>query len=125
MEERRGPLQSAHRKTLEEDSPRVRHYSILEYARFRWFKAAVVLSLLAGAAYLWHDPPLKPYGGTWLGYTLGTVGAVLILWLLYFGVRKRLIGMMKSSSAWRRIRQARLPNKQLDSRSHLDDPDAG
>jgi len=67
----------------------VKHYSILEYARFRWFKAAVVLSLLAAAAYLWHDPPLKPYGGTWLGYTLGTIGALLILWLLWYGVRKR------------------------------------
>ena len=67
----------------------MRHKSILEYARFRWFKAALWLSILAGAAYLWHDPPLKPYGGTWLGYTLGTVGAVLILWLLWFGVRKR------------------------------------
>jgi hypothetical protein len=43
----------------------------------------------AAAAYLWHDPALKPYGGTWLGYTLGTVGALLIVWLLYFGVRKR------------------------------------
>jgi hypothetical protein len=67
----------------------VRHQSILEYARFRWFKSALWLSILAGAAYLWHDPPLKPYGGTWLGYTLGTVGALLILWLLWFGVRKR------------------------------------
>lgn len=68
---------------------RVRHQSILEYARFRWFKAALGLSSIAGAAYLWHEPPLKPYGGTWLGYALGTVGAVLILWLLWFGVRKR------------------------------------
>ena len=67
----------------------LRHHSILEYARFRWFKAAIAVSVAAGAAYLWHDPPLKPYGGTWLGYTLGTVGAVLILWLLYYGVRKR------------------------------------
>lgn len=67
----------------------MRHYSILEYARFRWFKAAIALSVLAAAGYLWHEPPLKPYGGTWLGYTLGTLGAVLILWLLWYGVRKR------------------------------------
>jgi hypothetical protein len=67
----------------------VRHYSILEYARFRWFKAAVAMAVAAAAAYLWHDPPLKPYGGTWLGYTLGSVGAALILWLLWYGVRKR------------------------------------
>ena len=67
----------------------MRHQSILEYARFRWFKSALGLSILAGAAYLWHDPPLKPYGGTWLGYALGTLGALLILWLMWFGVRKR------------------------------------
>jgi hypothetical protein len=67
----------------------VKHRSILEYAEFRWFKAAIALAILAAAAYLWHDPPLKPHGGTWLGYTLGTAGAALILWLLWYGVRKR------------------------------------
>jgi hypothetical protein len=67
----------------------VRHYSILEYARFRWFKIAGALSALAAAVYLWHDPPIEPYGGTWLGYTLGTIGTLLILWLLWYGVRKR------------------------------------
>jgi len=67
----------------------VRHQSILEYAGFRWFKGAIALSVLAAAAYLLHEPALKPYGGTWLGYTLGTIGAVLILWLLWYGVRKR------------------------------------
>ena len=67
----------------------VRHQSILEYAGFRWFKASLVLAAACAALYLWHDPPLKPYGGTWLGYTLGTVGAVLILWLTWYGVRKR------------------------------------
>jgi hypothetical protein len=86
---RAGRYNRRHRTRLENESPGVRHYSILEYARFRWFKAAVVLSLLAAAAYLWHNPPTKPYGGSWLGYTLGSVGAALILWLLYYGVRKR------------------------------------
>ncbi len=67
----------------------MRHQSILEYAGFRWFKAGLVLAAICAAVYLWHEPPLKPYGGTWLGYALGTLGAALILWLLYFGVRKR------------------------------------
>ena len=73
----------------QEEDGQVRHYSILEYARFRWLWAALLLSAACAVAYLWHDPPLKPYGGTWLGYTLGTVGALLILWLLWYGVRKR------------------------------------
>jgi hypothetical protein len=67
----------------------MRHYSILEYARFRWFKAALGLTAAASAVYLWHDPPSKPYGGTWLGYTLGTIAGLMVLWLLWYGVRKR------------------------------------
>jgi hypothetical protein len=78
----------------------VRHYSILEYARFRWFKAAVALSALAAMVYLWHEPPLKPYGGTWLGYTLGSIGAALILWLLWYGVRKRRYSATGAVQGW-------------------------
>ena len=43
---------------------------------------------LATGAYVWHELPtvyLKPYGGTWPGYSLGTVGAVLTVWLLLLG----------------------------------------
>jgi hypothetical protein len=47
------------------------HESILEYKRGRYLKFAVLLSAAAIAAYAWHEPR----GGTWLGYTLGTVGA--------------------------------------------------
>ncbi|HSN21939.1 MAG TPA: hypothetical protein VLS49_14755 [Usitatibacter sp.] len=67
----------------------MRHYSILEYANFRWLKYGLLLATIVSIAYLWHRPPVKPYGGTWLGYTLGTIGAILILWLLWYGVRKR------------------------------------
>lgn len=68
------------------------HQSILEYAQGRYLKLAVVLCVAAILAYAWHDPPatyLKPYGGTWLGYTLGTASAVLVVWLMLLGVRKR------------------------------------
>jgi hypothetical protein len=78
----------------------VRHYSILEYARFRWFKAAIALCAIAAFAYLWHEPPIKPYGGTWLGYTLGSIGAALILWLLWYGVRKRRYSATGTVQGW-------------------------
>jgi hypothetical protein len=63
--------------------------TVLTLDRMRYLKWASGLVVLCIAAYAWHDPAVKPGGGTWLGYTLGTIGALLILWLLYFGVRKR------------------------------------
>jgi len=71
------------------------HQSILEFRHGRYLKVALFLCAAAIAVYCWHHPPavyLKPYGGTWLGYTLGTIGAVLILWLMLLGVRKRRYG---------------------------------
>jgi hypothetical protein len=65
------------------------HDSILTYAKSRYLW--ISFALLGGsiAAYLWHDPGGPPNGGTWLGYTLGTIGALLIVWLMFFGIRKR------------------------------------
>lgn len=65
------------------------HQSFVTYRGGRWFWIATALSLLAIAAYGWHQVPEPPNGGTWLGYTLGTIGALLILWLIYLGRRKR------------------------------------
>ena len=68
------------------------YQSILAFKNGRYLKLGLVACAAAIAAYWWHEPPLvylKPYGGTALGYTLGTVGAVLILWLMLLGVRKR------------------------------------
>ena len=66
--------------------------SILEYRRGRYLKLALLLSAAVIGVYAWHEPPLvylKPYGGTWLGYALGVVAALLIAWLMLLGVRKR------------------------------------
>jgi hypothetical protein len=68
------------------------HQSILEFRGGRYLRLALLLCALAIGAYAWHQPPtvyLKPFGGTFLGYTLGIVGAVLILWLMLLGIRKR------------------------------------
>ncbi len=63
--------------------------SFLTVDRMKYLKWASGLVILSIFVYAVHSPPVKPGGGTWLGYTLGTVGAILILWLLVFGVRKR------------------------------------
>jgi hypothetical protein len=68
------------------------HASFLVYRRFRYLKATLLLSLASLAAYLVWEPPGGHNGGTWLGYTLGTIGALLIVWLMLFGVRKRRYG---------------------------------
>ena len=65
------------------------HVSVLAYARKRYLWLALALCLGSLVAYYWHRPLDVPNGGTWLGYTLGGIGAALTLLLLAFGVRKR------------------------------------
>jgi len=65
------------------------HDSILNYARSRYLWVALALTTASIGAYVAHDPGGPPNGGTWLGYTLGTIGALLIVWLMLFGIRKR------------------------------------
>ena len=65
------------------------HRSFLVFGNYFFLKLAVLVSAAGAAAYALHDPKPGPGGGTWLGYTLGTIAALLILWLTWFGVRKR------------------------------------
>jgi hypothetical protein len=65
------------------------HESFLRYRRYRWFKIATFLSLFFIVVYLFTDVSPRPNGGSWLGYVLGTIGALLIVWLSLLGVRKR------------------------------------
>ena len=62
------------------------HQSILVYRSFRYLKWAALLVLASIVAYVLHKPYAGvPNGGSWLGYTLGSVGALLILWLMFLG----------------------------------------
>lgn len=65
------------------------HEGFLRHRRFRWLKRAIALSLAAILAYALVDVQPRANGGSWLGYTLGTLGAGLIVWLALLGVRKR------------------------------------
>jgi hypothetical protein len=65
------------------------HESFLAHKRMRWLKIALAVSLVAILGYAFADVEPRPNGGTWYGYILGTIGALLILWLALLGVRKR------------------------------------
>ena len=79
------------------------HESFLVYRNFRHLKLAlglIVVSLVFYAWHPWHSSTEPPNGGTWLGYTLGTIGALLILWLTWFGVRKRKFSAPSKLQGW-------------------------
>ncbi|MET0497354.1 MAG: hypothetical protein ABW106_03665 [Steroidobacteraceae bacterium] len=66
------------------------HRSLLRFrgARYLWW--ALTLVVVAIVLYATQDRTLQPpNGGTWQGYVLGTVGALLIVWLSLLAVRKR------------------------------------
>ena len=76
-------------------APRVRrdkvtsHESFLTYGNGRWWKVAIGIALVSFASYFLIDVNPRHNGGSWYGYTMGTIGFVLILWLTLLGVRKR------------------------------------
>lgn len=64
------------------------HRNVLQFrgARYLWWS----LALLAFGVMLFLTHGDKPASGdTWQGYVLGTIGALLIVWLTLLGVRKR------------------------------------
>lgn len=65
------------------------HESFLVHRGMRWLKIASLLCLVVIVGYFLADVEPRPNGGTWYGYTLGTIGAGLIVWLSLLGIRKR------------------------------------
>lgn len=65
------------------------HESFLSHKRMRWLKVATFLCVAAFATYFLIDVEPRHNGGSWYGYTLGTIGLLLIVWLSLIGIRKR------------------------------------
>jgi len=77
------------------------HDGFLKHAGYRWLKIASFIMLVCIVSYLFIDVSPRHNGGSWYGYTLGTIGAGLILWLTMLGVRKRAMTSGKwSLKAW-------------------------
>jgi hypothetical protein len=65
------------------------HQSFINFRHYRYGLIAGVASVVTLATYLLDRPRVPPNGGTWLGYTLGTIAALLVIFLALFGIRKR------------------------------------
>lgn len=65
------------------------HDGFLRHDGFKWMKIAGGISVFTILSYAFID--IRPHhnGGSWYGYTLGTIGALLIVWLTCLGIRKR------------------------------------
>lgn len=63
--------------------------SLLNLHHYRHFNVSVVLVTVAIAAYVIIPVRGAHYGGTWLGYVLGIMSALIVLLLLTYGIAKR------------------------------------
>jgi hypothetical protein len=65
------------------------HQDVLRYRRGLYLWWALALCVSALLLYATRTGLERKNGGTWQGYVLGSVGALLIVWLASFGIRKR------------------------------------
>jgi len=65
------------------------YQNILRFRGGRYALWALVLTGCSAVLFATQGGRHRAGGGTWQGYTLGTVGAVLIVWLSLLGIRKR------------------------------------
>jgi hypothetical protein len=67
----------------------MREETFFNYKNYKWMWIHLAGLIVAILAYWLHDPVGAPSGDTWLGYTLGTLSALAMATLMWFGVRKR------------------------------------
>ena len=63
--------------------------TFLAYRDFLFAKISIASLAACVLAYVAYEPSGGHSGGTWLGYFWGGLATVIILWLMWYGVRKR------------------------------------
>jgi len=78
----------------------MQHSNIFDYKKYRYFKLAVLAIVIAGLAYMLFEPAVGHYGGSWLGYGLGSASAAMVFWMAWYGIRKRRYRSRGSTQGW-------------------------
>lgn len=69
----------------------MRQLTLLKYERYRYLKAATLLTALSITAYMLDSKPVSgAYGGTWLGYLFGFIASLIVVMQFWYGIRRRL-----------------------------------
>ena len=63
--------------------------TFFNYKKFRWMWLNLAFLLLLCSIYAFHSPVGGHYGGTFYGYTLGIIATAAIIYLMWYGMRKR------------------------------------
>ena len=68
------------------------HENVLKFrgGRYLWWSLGLFVTSIV--LFFSQGDRQPPNGGTWQGYVLGTIGALLIVWLSLLGIRKRRYG---------------------------------
>ena len=74
------------------------HQSFLNVERYRYAVYAAIIAIACSVAYVIDSWRERPAGDTILGYTLGGIAAALVLFLLFYGVRRRLFAVRAGST---------------------------
>jgi hypothetical protein len=68
---------------------KVSYDTFINYKRFRWLWITLASLVFATVVYILNEPPGGRNGGTVVGYIYGAIAALLIVWLMTYGLRKR------------------------------------
>jgi hypothetical protein len=63
--------------------------TFFNYQNYKWMWIHLAGLMIALLSYVLHTPVGAPSGDTWLGYTLGTLSALAMVVLMWYGIRKR------------------------------------